>query len=220
MLQIGFQRRFDPPFEAAHTRIRAGDLGTLYLLRSTTRDPQPPPENYLRAAPSILTDTSIHDFDMLLWLAGSPVVEVFTMGSSLVRPAFRERRIIDTCVTTLRFASGALGFVDNSWEAVYGNDVRAEVLGSRGAVEIGHAEATGLRCLDRTGAATDYPKTFIERFDVAYRREIQEFVHCVLEGEAPRVTGDEARAALAVSLAAVRSLREGRPVRIEAEPVL
>src|SRR5262249_55622130 len=86
-LPIGFQRRFDPPFERAYAQ--SGELGTLYLLRSTTRDPQPPPENYLRAAPSILTDTAIHDIDMLLWLARSPVVEVHTMGSSLVRPAFR-----------------------------------------------------------------------------------------------------------------------------------
>jgi myo-inositol 2-dehydrogenase / D-chiro-inositol 1-dehydrogenase len=212
-LQIGFQRRFDPPFERAHART--GELGTLYLLRSTTRDPQPPPENYLRAAPSILTDTSIHDIDMLLWLARSPVVEVHAMGSSLVRPAFRERRIIDTCVTTLRFANGALGFIDNSWEAIYGYDVRAEVLGSGGAVEVGHAHETGLLRLDRAGTATDYPQTFLERFDLAYTREIQEFARCVLVDETPRVTGPEARADLAVALAAVQSLTEGRPVALK-----
>lgn len=212
-LQIGFQRRFDPPFERAYAQ--SGALGTLYLLRSTTRDPQPPPENYLRAAPSILTDTSIHDIDMLLWLARSPVVEVHAMGSSLVRPAFRERGIIDTCVTTLRFASGALGFIDNSWEAIYGYDIRAEVLGAGGAVEVGHAYATGLQRLDRAGTATDYPQSFLERFDLAYTREIQEFARCVMADELPRVTGPEARAALAVALAAVQSLAEGRTVNVD-----
>src|SRR5229473_2849725 len=116
-LQIGFQRRFDPAYERAHAAIRAGELGRLFFLRSTTRDPEPPPEEYLRAAPSIFTDTAIHDVDMLRWLAGAEVVEVHAMGAALVREAHAQRGLTDTAVLSLRFANGALGVIDNCWQA-------------------------------------------------------------------------------------------------------
>src|SRR5437899_7294033 len=121
-LQIGFQRRFDPAYERAHAAITAGELGRLFFLRSTTRDPEPPPEEYLRASPSIFTDTAIHDLDMLRWLAGAEVVEVHAMGAALVREAHAQRGLTDTAVLSLRFANGALGVIDNCWQAVYGYD--------------------------------------------------------------------------------------------------
>jgi myo-inositol 2-dehydrogenase/D-chiro-inositol 1-dehydrogenase len=214
LLQIGFQRRFDPGYERAHASVRRGDLGRLYLLRSTTRDPEPPPENYLRAAPSMLTDTTTHDIDMLRWLAGSEVTEVFAAGAALIRPEHAERGLVDTAVTTLRFESGALGFIDNSWQAVYGYDVRTEVLGATGGLEVGHAQETALARFSREGVARDYPYWFLDRFGPAYEGEIADFVRCVAERAAPRVTGEDARETLAVALAAVQSLAEGQPVRL------
>jgi myo-inositol 2-dehydrogenase / D-chiro-inositol 1-dehydrogenase len=213
-LQIGFQRRFDPAYERAHAAIRAGELGCLYFLRSTTRDPEPPPESYLRASPSIFTDTSIHDVDMLRWLAGAEITEVHAMGAALIREAHAEAGITDTAVLSLRFADGTLGVIDNCWQAIYGYDVRTEVLGEGGAVEVGHARDTALLRLDRRGAVLDYPYWFLDRFGGAYEREIAEFVWCVEEGETPRATGLDGRQALAVVLAAAKSVQEGRPVRV------
>lgn len=214
-VQIGYQRRFDPAFERAHRVVRRGELGRLYLLRSTTRDPEPPPENYLRASPSILTDTTTHDLDVLRWLAGSPVVEVFARGASLVRPSHAERGLVDTVVVTLRFADGALGFIDNCWHAAYGYDVRAEVLGAGGGLEIGHATQTALLRMTRDGVTRDYPYWFLDRFGLAYEREIADFVRCVAEGSEPRVTGEDARETLRVALAAVQSLTQDRPVPLD-----
>jgi myo-inositol 2-dehydrogenase/D-chiro-inositol 1-dehydrogenase len=213
-LQIGFQRRFDPAYERAHAAIRRGDLGRLYLLRSTTRDPEPPPENYLRASPSIVTDTTSHDIDMLRWLAGSSVTEVYSAGSSLIRPAHAERGLVDTVVLTLRFADGAIGFIDDCWHAAYGYDVRAEVLGASGGLEVGHAPETALVRMTREGLTRDYPYWFLDRFGAAYEAEVRDFVRCVEEHAEPRATGEDARETLRVCLAAARSLAEARPVAL------
>ena len=216
-LQIGFQRRFDPAYERAHAAIRAGELGRLYFLRSTTRDPEPPPEEYLRASPSIFTDTAIHDVDMLRWLAGDEVIEVHAMGAALIRESHAERGLTDTAVLSLRFKNGTLGVIDNCWQAAYGYDVRTEVLGAAGAVEVGHATDSGLLRLDKRGVTADYPYWFLDRFGAAYEREVADFVRCVATGEAVRATGHDGRQALAVVLAAARSAEEGRPVRLSDE---
>jgi myo-inositol 2-dehydrogenase / D-chiro-inositol 1-dehydrogenase len=214
-LQIGFQRRFDPGYERAHAALQTGELGRLFFLRSTTRDPEPPPESYLQASPSIFTDTSIHDIDMLRWLAGSEVTEVHALGAALIRESHAARGITDTAVLSLRFANGALGVIDNCWKAAYGYDVRTEVLAEGGALEIGHARDTGLLRMDRRGVTADYPYWFLDRFGLAYEREIAEFARCVAEDQAPRATGEDGRQALAVALAAAQSAREGRPVGVE-----
>jgi myo-inositol 2-dehydrogenase/D-chiro-inositol 1-dehydrogenase len=213
-LQIGFQRRFDLAYERAHAAIRAGELGRLLFLRSTTRDPEPPPEAYLRASPSIYTDTAIHDMDMLRWLAGAEVTEVYAMGAALLRESHAERGIDDTAVLTVRFANGAMGVIDNCWQAVYGYDVRTEVLGAEGALEVGHARESALLRLDRRGVTADYPYWFLDRFGPAYEREIADFVRCITVGAAPRATGEDGRQALAAVLAAARSAREGVPVAL------
>jgi myo-inositol 2-dehydrogenase / D-chiro-inositol 1-dehydrogenase len=212
-LQIGFQRRFDPAYERARAAIQAGELGRLFFLRSTTRDPEPPPEEYLRASPSIFTDTAIHDLDMLRWLAGAEIREVHALGASLIREVHAERGLIDTAVLSLRFENGALGVIDNCWQAAYGYDVRTEVLGAAGAVEVGHARESALLRLDRRGVTADYPYWFLDRFGLAYEREIADFVRCVADGAEPRATGEDGRRALAAALAAAQSAQDGRPVK-------
>lgn len=213
-LQIGFQRRFDPGYERAHAALQTGELGRLFFLRSTTRDPEPPPESYLQASPSIFTDTSIHDIDMLRWLAGSEVTEVHALGAALIRESHAARGITDTAVLSLRFANGALGVIDNCWQSAYGYDVRTEVLAEGGALEIGHARDTGLLRLDRRGVTADYPYWFLDRFGLAYEREIAGFTRCIAEDQTPRATGEDGRQALAVALAAAQSAREGKPVAV------
>lgn len=217
IVQVGYQRRFDPEYEAAHERIGRGDLGRLYLLRSTTRDPQPPPQNYSRSPFSIFTDTMSHDFDILRWLTDEEIVEVSAIGSSLLRPEHAARGVIDTTGVLIRFASGALGLIDNCWEAVYGYDVRTEVLGARGAIDIPVAgSARAQSDSSYQGSSPDQTAFFLERFVVAYEREIVDFVACVDSGRLPRVSGEDARETLRVSLAAAESVRERRPVLLSA----
>ena len=138
-LQIGFNRRFDPNFSRVREVVAAGEIGEPHILRITSRDPAPPPIDYVKVSGGIFLDMTIHDFDMARFLMGSEVEEVYAAGGVLVDPAIGEAGDVDTAVITLHFANGALGVIDNSRQAVYGYDQRVEVFGSGGVVSADNA---------------------------------------------------------------------------------
>lgn len=213
-LQIGFQRRFDPGYREARRLVDAGALGTVQLLRSITRDPEF--DDPSKAPPwAVFRETLIHDFDVLRFLAGgAEPVEVFAMADALVRPDWKERGVRDTAVVTMRYDNGALATADASFQAVYGYDVRAEVLGSNGGVTVGRSDATSAVYLRREGINRQHVKSFVELFGQAYTSELVHFAACVRTGAAPACTGEDGRAALALALAAMRSVETERPVRV------
>ena len=137
-LQIGFNRRFDPNFQKVRQLVAAGKIGTPHLLRITSRDPAPPPLEYIKVSGGIFLDMTIHDFYMASFLMQQPVSEIYAAGSVLVDPAIGTAGDIDTAAITLRFEGGAIGVIDNSRQAVYGYDQRVEVFGSAGMVTIGN----------------------------------------------------------------------------------
>ncbi|WP_133916873.1 Gfo/Idh/MocA family oxidoreductase [Streptomyces sp. NBC_00582] len=213
-LQVGFNRRYDAGFRAAHDKITAGVIGTPQLLRSLTRDPR-------LADPSpippwtIFLETLIHDFDALRHLnPGAEPVEVFAMADALVRPDFKDRGLLDTAVVTIRFDNGALATAEASFQAVYGYDVRGEVFGSNGMLTLGDIRRTHLTAYGPDGITADCTTYDQDLFHEAYVAELADFTDSVRTGRTPRVTGRDARAALTVALAAVRSVTSGGPVRI------
>ncbi len=213
LLQIGFQRRFDAGFQRARALVAEGALGTVYLVRSLTRDPA------LTAPASIppgaiFRETLIHDFDVLRWLAGSEVVEVYALADALIAPEYRARGLWDTAVVSLRFASGAFGQADASFQAVYGYDVRAEVFGSRGMVTVEPGEAEPARHYTPQGVVQRRVHWYLEMFGPAYAAELAHFVACVRHRQPPAVTGQDGRASLAIALAAMESAQTGQPVRL------
>lgn len=213
-LQVGFQRRFDAGYVGARDAIARGELGAVEMLYSTTRDPEPPAPGYLASCGGMFLDTAIHDFDSVRFLSGSEVVEVFAAASSLVTPERQGPYEIDTSVTVLRLASGALATVTNSLRTGYGYEAGAEVYGARGKLVIAGGGASGVQRFTEAGVATAFPQTYRERFAQAYRDELADFVRCIAEDRAPRVTGDDGLRALEVALAATRSQQEGRTVRL------
>lgn len=215
-LQIGFQRRFDPGYMRARQLIDEGRIGRVYMVHSRTRDPHLPTPEYLRSCGGLFRDTSVHDFDSIRWLAGCEVEQVYATGAVLVDPAVGEAGDVDTAVVTLRLANGAIATVDNSRQAVYGYDVRAEVLGSEGSLEVSRPRQTPTTYLARDGVCHDHVYWYIERFGAAYEAEVQAFVRCVLDGAQPAVTGEDGRAATALGIAAQRSLETGLPVQMHA----
>ncbi len=218
LLQIGFQRRFDSSFRRARDLVASGSLGTVHLLRSITRDPAL--ENAERVPPAaIFRETLIHDFDVLRWLAGSEPVEVFAMADALIRPDLKAGGLLDTAAVTVRFESGGMGTADASFQAVYGYDVRAEVFGSRGMATVGDGRADTLVHYTPQGAATARVRWFLDLFGDAYVAELAHFVDCIRSGSRPACTGEDGRAALAMALAAMRSVETGRAVKIsDVEP--
>jgi myo-inositol 2-dehydrogenase / D-chiro-inositol 1-dehydrogenase len=214
--QIGFNRRFDPAHEAVRDAVVRGDIGTPQLVRISSRDPGPPPLEYVRGSGGIFLDMTIHDFDMARYVTGSEVVEVFARGAVHVDPAFGEAGDVDTALVTLTHANGCLTAIDNSRRAVYGYDQRVEVFGPRGmaASENPLAHTAVVRTADGT-SMSGLPHFFLERYVPSYVREWEAFVRAVRSGAAPVVSGADARAPLVIGLAAWRSLREGRPVLTE-----
>ena len=214
--QIGFNRRFDPAHAAVAAAVADGTVGEPQLVRISSRDPAPPPLDYLRGSGGIFLDMTIHDFDMARFVTGSEVVEVFARGAVRIDPAIATVDDIDTAVITLVHESGCLTVIDNSRQAVYGFDQRVEAFGSAGmaASENPLAHSAIVRTQDGMRAST-LPYFYLERYIPSYLREWEAFVGAVARGETPPVTGTDARAPLVIGLAAWRSLREGRPVRIE-----
>lgn len=214
-LQIGFNRRFDPNFQAVREAISAGKIGEPHIVRISSRDPAPPPLEYLKVSGGIFLDMTIHDFDMIRFLMDSPVTEVFAAGSVLVNPDIATVPDVDTAVITLRFASGAIGVIDNSRQAVYGYDQRVEVFGSKGAISAENNTQSRTTLSDASGVHTPSPLYFfLERYNEAYIAEMRQFIEAVEKGAPVPVTGDDGRAPVVIGLAAWKSLRENRPVQL------
>jgi myo-inositol 2-dehydrogenase/D-chiro-inositol 1-dehydrogenase len=214
VLQVGFNRRFAPDWAAARSLLDDGTLGTPRLLRSVTRDPGGFDPS--RVAPdTIFNETLIHDFDTLAFLnPGAQAVEVYTAADALVERGWRDRGLLDTAVVTVRFDNGALGVAEACFEASYGYDVRAEVFGSGGMATLGDGRRTGLVFSGAAGRAVETVRSDQELLAGAYVAELSAFVDAVRDGGAAPVDGEDARAALAIALAAAASVREGRPARI------
>lgn len=213
-LQLGFMRRFDPAYQVAKRRIDAGEIGTPVMFRSTSRDPRRTSLEFARRENSggLILDMGVHDFDLAGWLMGSDVVRVSTEGGCLVYPELNDVGDIDNAMINLKFANGSLGNIDLSRNAVYGYDIRTEVLGSEGGLLIGTLQQTATLVMNRQGVTHDTIPYFMERFGEAYAAEIRDFVACVVEDRQPSVTGQDARKATAIGIAATRSLDEGKPV--------
>lgn len=215
-LQVGFNRRFDRNFSRIRSLVAEGRIGKPHLIKITSRDPFPPSSEYVEHSGGLFMDMAIHDFDMARYLAGSEVVEVYAAGAVLVDDMFREHGDIDTAVVTLTFASGALGIIDNSRQAVYGYDQRVEVFGSEGCLTASNEYPNNVQLWNAEGTASEKPLLFfLERYEAAYIEEVRQFVDCIRSGEPLAVSGADALAAERIAHAAKRSLQLGVPVRME-----
>lgn len=219
--QIGFNRRFDPAHASVRAAVAEGVVGEPQIVRISSRDPEPPPLDYVRSSGGIFLDMTIHDFDMARFVTGSEVVSVSAQGALRIRPEFAEAGDVDTAVVTLEHANGCLTTIDNSRQAAYGYDQRVEVHGSRGMAASEDPRAhTGIVRTAAGEHAPSLPHFFVDRYTAAYLAQWQAFVSAVRDGRAPPVTAADGRAPLAIGLAARRSLQERRPVavaEIEAE---
>ena len=213
--QIGFNRRFDPAHEAVAAAVAAGEIGEPQLARITSRDPAPPPVSYIRSSGGLFLDMTIHDFDMARYVTGSEVVEVYARGGVRVDPQIGEAGDVDTAVVLLEHANGCLTTVDNSRQAVYGYDQRVEVFGSAGMAASENPLAhTALVRTKEGGVLPTLPYFYLERYIPSYLGEWNAFVAAVGERRTPPVGAVDARAPLVIGLAAWRSVREARPVRV------
>ncbi len=214
-LQVGFNRRFDHNFAHVRSLINEGKVGNLELIKITSRDPEPPPAEYAAVSGGMFLDMTIHDFDMARFLAGSDVTEVYASATCLVDPAIGEAGDVDTAIINLKFENGALGVIDNSRRAAYGYDQRIEVFGSLGAAMASNDTPTNVTVMNGDGVTTDKPLYFfLERYMQSFRDEMVQFVDAVLNDKPTPTTGLDGLNSILVALAAKKSVKEGRPVKI------
>ena len=214
-LQVGFNRRFDPNFAAVQDQIASGALGEPHIIRITSRDPAPPPAEYVVSSGGLFMDMTIHDFDMARFLCGSEVTEVHAYGVVLVDPEIGKAGDIDTAVISLKFANGALGIIENSRKAVYGYDQRVEVFGAKGVAMADNNTPTSMIVLNESGTIRDKPLYFfLERYKTAFVSEMQAFVDAIREDKPTLVSGKDGLVPVLIAMAAKESLKTGKPVQV------
>ena len=214
-LQVGFNRRFDPNFAAVQQQVVSGALGDPHIIRITSRDPAPPPAEYVAGSGGMFLDMTIHDFDMARFLSSSEVTEVHAYGAVLVDPEIGKAGDIDTAVISLKFANGALGIIENSRKAVYGYDQRVEVFGAKGTAMADNNTPTSMIVLNESGTIRDKPLYFfLERYKTAFVAEMQAFVDAIREDKPTLVSGKDGLVPVLIAMAAKESLKTGKPVQV------
>ena len=216
-VQIGYPRRFDAAFAAAREAVADGSLGWLHTVRSTTLDPAPPPDGYVRASGGIFRDCSVHDFDAVRYVTGQEVVEVYATGSNQGAGIFAECDDVDSAATVLTLASGALAVVSNSRYNARGYDVRLEVHGSKDSLAAGLEEKWPIRSTEpgvRFPGATPH-SFFMDRFADAFRAELDAFTAVVAGTRPSPCTIADAVEVGWIAEAADLSRRQHRPVRMD-----
>lgn len=211
--QVGFNRRFDHNFEAVRAAVANGDVGDVHIVRITSRDPAPPPPEYAAVSGGMFLDMTIHDFDMVRYLTASDVVEVFANGAVLVDPLIGKAGDIDTAIISLKMANGALAVIDNSRKAVYGYDQRAEVFGSKGQASVSNDTNSSLILSSETGIHAEKPLYFfLERYMASFTKEVRMFVQAIEQDSPVPVDINDGLQPVLIAAAALRSLKEHRPV--------
>lgn len=215
-LMLGFNRRFDPNFARVGSMVKNDIIGDSHILRITSRDPAPPPLEYVKVSGGLFLDMSIHDFDMARFITGSEVKEVFVKGDALIDSRIKAYNDIDTAVIVLTFENGAIGVIDNSRKAVYGYDQRIEIFGAKGMAKAENNTPDNVIQYSQEGVQSALPlHFFLERYEKAYRTCMQSFIDCVLNDTPSPVDAHDGLMATAIGLAAAISLKENRIVKMD-----
>lgn len=215
LLQVGFNRRFDPTFAHVQQQVQQGAIGKPHLVKITSRDPACPSKEYCETSGGLFMDMAIHDFDMARFLTGSDVTEVYASGAVLINESFAEFNDVDTAIIHLRFANGALGIIDNSRQAVYGYDQRVEVFGAEGSLQANNHTENAVVHLNKSGTRHANPLYFfLERYQAAYVAEMEAFYLAWLNAHPSPVSGNDGLQALRIAMAAKQSLQSNLPVAV------
>ena len=212
-VQIGFMRRFDPGYAGAKAKIEAGELGKLETFRALSRDTYPPSLKFLLSSGGLFLDMAVHDLDLARFLVGD-VEEVQAWGSVLIDERFAQANDADTAVTMLRFKNGVLGVVETSRRSNWGYDIRTEVAGSIGKVVVEAAQKTPLLFARDFASSYDHFENFPDRFEKAYRLQLESFFKDLQAGRKPSPGPGDALESLRLAIAVTKSWKESKPVKV------
>jgi len=214
-LMLGFNRRFDPEFQRIRELVVDGSIGDPQIIKITSRDPGPPPVEYIKVSGGMFLDMTIHDFDMARFISGKQVKEVYAKGAVMVDPAIGQAGDIDTASIILTFEDDSMAIIDNCRKAVYGYDQRLEVFGSKGMAHAENNFPNNHKLYTESGVFGSLPlHFFLERYDASYNLEMRAFIDALASGDKMPVDGHDGLMSIAVGLAAKQSVKENRPVKM------
>jgi len=214
-LHVGFNRRFDPDFSSLKLSIVSGDIGDLHMIKIISRDPSPPPISYIEKSGGMFLDMTIHDFDMVKYLSGVEISEIYAKGDCFIDPEIKKANDIDTAIINMTLKNGILATINNSRKAVYGYDQRIEVLGSKGTMIVGNKLLHGVRKGTKDGFTSANPKNFfIDRYKESYQIEIADFIRSTSGETVDHANVDDGLHALKIGLAANKSLLKNKPIQL------
>ncbi|NBC27413.1 MAG: Gfo/Idh/MocA family oxidoreductase [Bacteroidetes bacterium] len=212
---MGFMRRFDSGYAAAKLRILDGEIGDPIVFKATSRDPERPSLEFAdpKKSGGLFLDMGIHDFDLARWFMGE-VSEVYSIGNRLKYPEMESINEIDNAISNLTFESGSLGSVDMSRSGIYGYDIKTEILGTEGTIQIGYLRETPIYVMKKNAITHDTVPFFMERFEKSYITQLKDFVKKAVAEKEPSITIQDGERALLVGHAARTSFEKKRPVFI------
>ena len=214
-LHVGFNRRFDPDFSSLKMAISSGEIGDIHTIKIISRDPSPPPISYIKKSGGIFLDMTIHDFDMVKYLSGSEISEIYARGGCFIDPEIKKANDIDTAIINMSLKNGALAIINNSRKAVYGYDQRIEILGSKGGLKVGNKLLNGVQKGTKNGFTRANPKNFfIDRYEKSYKKEILDFIKSIKGEAVEHANVDDGLHALKSGLAANKSLFNNKPTMV------
>lgn len=218
-LQIGFMRRYDPGYKTAMSRIEAGEIGEPVIFKSIGRDRDAPPISAYQSKLNgmLLYNNTIHDFDLARWLMQDEVTEVHAYTTVAIRPEVAQYGDIVASVVNLKYQRGAIGNVESYVQAVYGYDIRTEIVGSKASILVGSLQQTPVTFLTRNGGTQILEDHFLTRFEAAYVAEVRDFVQNMLNDRPPRVSGEDGLRALEIAVAAESSHLQSKPCSVARE---
>lgn len=212
---MGFMRRFDSGYAAAKQRILDGEIGDPIVFKATSRDPERPSLEFAdpKKSGGLFLDMGIHDFDLARWFMGE-VSEVYSIGNRLKYPEMESINEIDNAISNLTFESGTLGSVDMSRSGIYGYDIKTEILGTEGTIQIGYLRETPIYVMKKNAITHDTVPFFMERFEKSYITQLKDFVEKAVAEKEPSITIQDGERALLVGHAARASFEEKQPIVI------
>ena len=214
--QVGFMRRYDPAYSAAMKRIEAGEIGVPVIFKSLGRDKEGPPLSYYHSQINgmLFYTNSIHDFDLARWMVQDEVTDVHAFTTSAIRPEVTQFGDVVASLVNLKFSKGAIGNIESHAQVLYGYDVRTEIVGSKGSIQVGSLHRTPATFLTTNGSVSPIADYFLSTFADAYLAEVRDFVDRILNGHLPSVTGEDGLKALAIAAAAEESHFHSKIVRV------
>lgn len=214
-VQIGFNRRFDTNFNSVRESVDKKQLGNLQVVKITSRDPEPPPLDYVKVSGGLFFDMTIHDFDMARFLAKSDVKEVYAYGNALINPEIKQYDDIDTAVILLKFNNDVIGVIDNSREAVYGYDQRVEVFGEKGQLLVDNETPNRVKTYTSEAVIEEKPLNFfLERYNEAFKQETKNFFSAIENDLEVSPSYEDGMKAQKLAIAANESLKKNKPIKV------